>query len=197
MADRFAELRQQISAADAARAYGIFIGRNGMACCPFHSDRTPSCSFKNGFFHCFGCGIGGDSIEFAARLFGISRIDAAKKLNADFGLGLLFGQPLSHVERERLWQHEKLRADYQAFETWRATFLKRLSEAYRRGTLVEGSSAADLSPSDTAALRWHAELGRAIDLLGTGNTDERLEIYKEREVLNRWITEILEVCTAR
>ena len=57
MADRFAELRQQISAADAARAYGIFIGRNGMACCPFHSDRTPSCSFKNGFFHCFGCGI--------------------------------------------------------------------------------------------------------------------------------------------
>ena len=55
MADRFAELRQQISAADAARAYGIFIGRNGMACCPFHSDRTPSCSFKNGFFHCFGC----------------------------------------------------------------------------------------------------------------------------------------------
>ena len=191
MADRFAELRQQISAADAARAYGIFIGRNGMACCPFHSDRTPSCSFKNGFFHCFGCGIGGDSIEFTARLFGIARVAAAKILNADLGLGLPFGQPFSPAEREKICQRKKLLADYQAFESWRVTFFRRLGEAYRRGALVKGAAAAELSSSDTAALRWHADLGYAIDLLGTGSADEQLEVYAKREILDRWISKIL------
>lgn len=191
MADRFSEIRQQISAADAARAYGIFIGRNGMACCPFHSDHTPSCSFKGRYFHCFGCGAGGDAIEFAARLFGISRIDSAKKINVDFCLGLPFGQPLSPAEREKICQRKKLRADYQAFESWRVTFFRRLGEAYRRGALVRGVAAAELSSSDTAALRWHAELGYAMDLLGVGNFSEQIGIYRNREVLDNWVGKIL------
>ena len=35
-------------------------------CCPFHSDRTPSfyVNDKKGQYHCFGCGAGGDVIDF-------------------------------------------------------------------------------------------------------------------------------------
>lgn len=41
-------------------------GANLTACCPFHSERTPSFSVSpaRGIFKCFGCGKGGDSITF-------------------------------------------------------------------------------------------------------------------------------------
>lgn len=33
--------------------------------CPFHAERTPSCVlFPTGGYKCFGCGKGGDSIDF-------------------------------------------------------------------------------------------------------------------------------------
>lgn len=37
------------------------------ACCPFHTDRTPSFFvYDDGIYHCFGCGAHGDVIDFVA-----------------------------------------------------------------------------------------------------------------------------------
>jgi DNA primase len=37
--------------------------------CPFHPDRTPSCTlFPNGGYHCFGCRAKGNSIDFLVNL---------------------------------------------------------------------------------------------------------------------------------
>lgn len=38
--------------------------------CPFHSEKTPSFHVvpEKGFFHCFGCGAGGDVISFIMRM---------------------------------------------------------------------------------------------------------------------------------
>ena len=44
-------------------------------------------------FRCHGCGVGGDSIFFVARLFGISNIDAAKKINSDLRLHVTDSKP--------------------------------------------------------------------------------------------------------
>ena len=70
----------------AAERYGLEVTHGNMACCPFHNDRTPSMKLNEDYFYCFGCGASGDVIDFAARLFGLSGYDAAKKLAYDFGI---------------------------------------------------------------------------------------------------------------
>jgi hypothetical protein len=38
--------------------------------------------------NCFACGVGGDAIDFTARLFGLSQYEAAKRLIEDFRLDI-------------------------------------------------------------------------------------------------------------
>ena len=57
-----------------------------MCCCPFHSDKTPSMKINETYYYCFGCHSTGDVIDFTARLFNLSPLDAARKLALDFGI---------------------------------------------------------------------------------------------------------------
>ena len=83
----FEQVKGCVTARQAAEHYGIKVKGNGMACCPFHKDRHPSMKADK-IYHCFACGVGGDAIDFTARLFGISQYEAAKKLIEDFGLDI-------------------------------------------------------------------------------------------------------------
>ena len=56
-------------------------GRKYWGCCPFHSEKTPSfCVDPEGFYHCFGCKEGGDTIRFIEKMEGCSFFDAVKIL---------------------------------------------------------------------------------------------------------------------
>ena len=70
----------------AAERYDLPVNRSGMACCPFHNDRTPSMKLNEEYFYCFGCKAKGDVIDFVARLFNLSSYEAAQKLLAKLGL---------------------------------------------------------------------------------------------------------------
>jgi len=45
-------------------------GNGAKGCCPFHQEKTPSfhVSDRKGIYKCFGCGIGGDAIDFLMRM---------------------------------------------------------------------------------------------------------------------------------
>ena len=56
----FEQVKECVTARQAAEHYGIKVKRNGMACCPFHKDRHPSMKADK-IYHCFACGVGGDN----------------------------------------------------------------------------------------------------------------------------------------
>jgi DNA primase len=63
-------------------------GANFSACCPFHSEKTPSFTVSptKQFYHCFGCGAHGTAIGFLMEYGGKSFPDAVEELARDVGL---------------------------------------------------------------------------------------------------------------
>lgn len=65
--------------------------RNGVTSkclCPFHSEKTPSCTVYRDTqsFYCFGCGAGGDVITFIMRIENLSYIEAVRFLSERAGI---------------------------------------------------------------------------------------------------------------
>jgi len=79
------EIKWRLPLVDEFRLDGHVLRRDGArmkCCCPFHDERTPSCSItpERGLFHCFGCGAGGSVIDYHARKRAISPAAAIREL---------------------------------------------------------------------------------------------------------------------
>ena len=63
-------------------------GRTYVCCCPFHSEKTPSCTIypESQSFYCFGCGVGGDSITFVRKMENVGYLDAVQILAQRVGM---------------------------------------------------------------------------------------------------------------
>lgn len=60
-------------------------GAEYRACCPFHTEDTPSFTVvpTKGFYHCHGCGAHGDAIAFLMEHQGMTFLDAVAALGGD------------------------------------------------------------------------------------------------------------------
>jgi DNA primase len=63
-------------------------GANYQACCPFHSEKTPSFTVSPAkqFYHCFGCGAHGSAIGFVMQYAGLGFIEAVEELAGQLGM---------------------------------------------------------------------------------------------------------------
>ncbi|EPE37745.1 DNA primase [Candidatus Photodesmus anomalopis] len=63
-------------------------GKNYTACCPFHDEKTPSftVSPKKQFYHCFGCGVHGNAVDFLMQYEQYEFIEAIEQLASFIGL---------------------------------------------------------------------------------------------------------------
>lgn len=63
-------------------------GANYSACCPFHTEKSPSftVSPSKQFYHCFGCGAHGSAIGFVMQYSGLGFIDAVEDLASHIGM---------------------------------------------------------------------------------------------------------------
>lgn len=86
----FEEVKEHLGIQQVIEHYGYEMNKGGFICCPFHSEKTPSCKIytDTNTYHCFGCGQHGDIIDFAAHELGKDKFQAAKQLAEDFGLSV-------------------------------------------------------------------------------------------------------------
>lgn len=63
-------------------------GHNYVCLCPFHSEKTASCTVypESQSFYCYGCGAGGDAITFAMKIENLDYIEAVKFLAERAGM---------------------------------------------------------------------------------------------------------------
>ena len=194
MTDVFREVRERVSAQDAARHYGLTFDRRGWALCPFHNDKHPSMNFHKGRFRCWVCDVGGDSIDFTARLLGLDAMGAVERLNADFGLALPLHRKPTQAEAKAARRRLEVAEAHRAFEAWRSDFINRLNAAFREGHLLllhDGLDTDHLTEGQAIAIRMHETFEHWSDALSYGTPEEQAQIYREREAIAKWIEKVL------
>ena len=115
----FDDIKQRLDMKQVVEAYGFSVNRSGFCCCPFHAEKTASMKIYEKGYKCFGCGEGGDIIKFVQKYFDLSPIDACRKLNDDFSLGLetrSYRDPNKKAETVMLYQkRQELKEKENAF----------------------------------------------------------------------------------
>lgn len=92
-------------------------GRDFICLCPFHNEKTPSCHIHpdKEFFHCFGCGAGGDVITFIMKYNNLDYWEAVKFLAERGGIPLpednVFNSKRTDT-RKRMYEMNKCAAKF-------------------------------------------------------------------------------------
>ena len=97
-------VKELVRLTDVLARYNLTPSRAGFLHCPFHSgDRDASLKIypATDSWYCFGCGEGGDVIDFVAKMERCSFTDALQKLNTDFCLGLEEKQSLRNARQRK------------------------------------------------------------------------------------------------
>lgn len=86
------EIRARVNLLDVVSRYVTVrpSGKNFVAVCPFHPDKSPSLTIspEKGLFHCFGCGEGGDVFRFLMKAERLEFPEAVRRLAAEAGIPL-------------------------------------------------------------------------------------------------------------
>ena len=144
------------------RAGGRFVGR-----CPFHEERTPSFSVspEKGYYHCFGCGKGGDAIRFVQEAENLDFVGAIEWLADRFNVQLEYEEasPQAEAQRQRAKRLQEL------LEAAAAFYERYLWES------PAGGAARDYLKSRALGEEVCRELGLGLALGGTTLARKALE----------------------
>ena len=112
--DEFIErVRSKTNIQRVFEAKGITLKKSGadLVCkCPFHADKKPSLhvNLSKGLWNCFGCGEGGDAIQFVRRAYGYSFREAVEYLANMANIPVEQEKQLSQAELEEQHKREVL-----------------------------------------------------------------------------------------
>lgn len=196
----FEAVKQSVTTRQAAERYGIRIGRNGMAVCPFHSDKTPSMKVDRRF-HCFGCQADGDVIDFVSRLEGIGTKEAALMLAQNFSLPYEDGKRTQH----RIDHKPRQETEEQRFKRLERHCFKVLSDYYHllrcwKTQYAPRQPDEDWNPLFEEALQKESHVEYLLDTLLFGTLHERASLItkygKEVRNLERRMAELAAPDTA-
>lgn len=149
-------IRTNVSVLEVCSMYGIEVNRAGFTRCPFHGEKTASLKVYPGDrgWYCFGCHRYGDVISFVMFYFGINFIDAVRKINQDFGLGLPIDkkmEPDAEKEARRIAYQRRVAQDKRKklLERLRAERDKALERYVAMDSLAEKARSDGLQAAQT------------------------------------------------
>lgn len=92
-------------------------GKNYVCSCPFHSEKTPSCTIftDTQSFYCFGCGAGGDVITFTMKAENLDFMEAVKLLAERSGMEVpekSDRNSMSAQRRTRIYEMNRIAANF-------------------------------------------------------------------------------------
>ena len=112
-------------------------GARWVGLCPFHEERTPSFSVdpQEKLYHCFGCGVGGDTIKFVEEKEGLGFADAVELLADRYGVELEREREDPRAEARRQ-QRRRLGELLDRTATFYAAYLWEADEAAKARTYL-------------------------------------------------------------
>jgi DNA primase len=109
-------------------------GKNYMACCPFHKEKTPSFSVnpEGQFYHCFGCGQSGNAVSFMMEYHRLEFVESIENLASRAGV-----EVPREVDTKQSEQHAQSKVLYQILEKANQHYQNQLRQADDKGRAVD------------------------------------------------------------
>lgn len=180
----YEQVKELVPVRQAAELYGYHPNRAGFVCCPWHNERTASLKLYPGDrgFYCFGCGRGGSVVDFVGELFGLSPMEAVRRLNQDFNLGLPLDKPLDRQTAAEIEQRRRTAETREQFEAWRERTANDLNAAYRGGWLaLRDKPPESWTEGEAAAVRLLPVLEAWADTLCGDDMAEIMVLWRDRK----------------
>ncbi len=146
-------------------------GKNFSGLCPFHDEKTPSfIVFPNRQrFKCFGCGEGGDVINFTKKI-----------MNTDFKGALLC---LGMSKEQYCEQNSIVKKEHELvkkFKKWEQDYFAEISDLYRTTNKLKSKATSQQDVELLSNLYKQESLWEYhMDILTFGNDADKFELYKE------------------
>lgn len=129
----------------------------------------------------------------AAALYGLTPLDAVRRLNEDFNLALPMDKPPDKEAVKAARRRIEVAQAHRAFEQWRRETINGLCAAFRMAhfALLDMTDLDKLTEQETLAIRAQSTVNYWLDILSGGTPDEQMEIFRERQVIQSRIDKIL------
>lgn len=181
----FLEVKEHLTTRQVAEFYGLQVKRNGFACCPFHEEKHPSMKLDRNY-HCFGCGIGGDVIDYVSRMFGLSQYEAALKLIEEFHLPIQGKVKLDRLQKKQFREVKAEQAHLfrikDRFKKWCNQTIEKLKDCLleiEQVSIFLKDQAPEMVFSEDYATLLHAEpvMEYWLDILCFESIEEKQELF--------------------
>ncbi len=145
--------------------------------CPFHDEKSPSFNVRpaQGYYHCFGCGVGGDAIKFLREIEGISFAEAVERLADKTGIQLRYEEGGAPGPRRDVGQRQRLLEIHKLAQEFYASALGSAAEAQPGRDFIKDRG-FDQAAAEVFGVGFAPRSGEALvaHLKGKGFADEDL-----------------------
>ncbi|MYH47851.1 MAG: DNA primase [Gammaproteobacteria bacterium] len=146
-------------------------GKEYKACCPFHSEKTPSFTVQpeKQFFYCFGCGAGGNAVKFVMNYQNLDFVEAVETIANEAGIEV--PRETSPAQSRRSAEQRPL---FECLEQANKFYRHQLRQHPQRGLAVDWCKSRGISGVTAREFQLgFAPSGRENPLLTALGVDER------------------------